>query len=336
MSFLPKNERKVPVETPKVFVIYGESMHGKSYLADEFPNPVIFNTDDNARAVETPSIAIYNGMTHKNETLSAFEYLAGAIDELANNDNHGFETVVVDTTEDLFFMIQEALAESHDKEFFSDIPHGVGWMKYKSLYTKFVLALKKLTLMKDMYVVYIVRAIDKTENNVTTKIPNIGDKELNVINGNSDYRILCQKVGKNYIRRAVLKRKNYARDKIGDERILKILDSVNGAFEKSQRVSREQQKKIVEALEENEDIVKQKEEAEKAEAQAQKHSLDTEQKEAPKKEEPKKEPEPTQEVETKEAPPVRPPRQAPTQTEAPIETPTTRTARPARPPRRAR
>lgn len=350
MSFLPNNERKVPIETPKVFVIFGESMHGKSYLADEFPNPVIFNTDDNARSVETPSIAIYNGMTHKGEKLSAFEYLAGAVDELANTDKHGFETVIVDTTEDLFFMIQEALADSHDREFFSDIPHGVGWMKYKSLYTKFVLALKKLTLMKGMYVVYIVRAIDKTENNVTTKIPNIGDKELNVINGNSDYRILCQKIGKNYIRRAVLKRKNYEREKIGDERILKILDTVNGAFERTKRVTKEQQDQIVETIEQNEDVLNtEKDEVSEVKAGTQKVVKQDEQRtqkaQAPEpKKAPNKESEPKLENDTnaveveepKQDAPIKPPRQAPKQTEAPIETPTTRTARPARRPRPVR
>lgn len=336
MSFLPNNERKVPIETPKVFVIFGESMHGKSYLADEFPNPVIFNTDDNARSVETPSIAIYNGMTHKGETLSAFEYLAGAVDELANTDKHGFETVIVDTTEDLFFMIQEALADSHDREFFSDIPHGVGWMKYKSLYTKFVLALKKLTLMKGMYVVYIVRAIDKTENNVTTKIPNIGDKELNVINGNSDYRILCQKIGKNYIRRAVLKRKNYERDKIGDERILKILDTVNGAFERSKRVTKEQQDQIVETIEQNEDVLNTEKDDASDAKKPPKPKVENSPKPVPSEstEAPKEVPQ-----EVKEAP-ITPPRQAPTQPAIAEETPTTRIARPAprpaRPPRRAR
>lgn len=256
MSFLPKNEKKEPIETPQVFVIYGESMHGKSYMADEFPNPIIFNTDDNARAVETPSVSVYNGMSHKSKELTALEYMANAIDELSAKDNHGYETVIIDTTEDLFFMIQESLGDDHDVEFFSDIPHGQGWMKYRSLYTRLILGLKKLTLKKNMYIVYIIRAIDKTENKVTTKVPNINDKELNVINGNSDYRILCQKVGKNYIRRATLKRKNYEREKIADERILAILDTVRGAFEKSKKVTKEEQDKIAEEIESNEEIVK--------------------------------------------------------------------------------
>ena len=31
-------------------------MNGKSFLASEFPNPVIFNTDGNAAQIETPSV----------------------------------------------------------------------------------------------------------------------------------------------------------------------------------------------------------------------------------------------------------------------------------------
>lgn len=58
MSILPKNERKVAKETPRNFVIYGGTMHGKTYFADEFPNPLNLNTDGNADMIETPSINI--------------------------------------------------------------------------------------------------------------------------------------------------------------------------------------------------------------------------------------------------------------------------------------
>ena len=58
MGVLPKNERKVAKETPRNFVIYGGTMHGKTYFADEFPNPLNLITDGNADMIETPSINI--------------------------------------------------------------------------------------------------------------------------------------------------------------------------------------------------------------------------------------------------------------------------------------
>ncbi|MTV35896.1 NTP-binding protein, partial [Streptococcus pneumoniae] len=40
--------------------MYGETMSGKSYLANEFPNPIVLNTDGNAEANTVPSIQLIN------------------------------------------------------------------------------------------------------------------------------------------------------------------------------------------------------------------------------------------------------------------------------------
>src|SRR5690606_33592928 len=96
MSILPKNERKIAKETPRNFVIFGGTMHGKTYFADEFPNPLNLNTDGNAEMIETPSISIRNERNAKGAiTTSASEKLIQVITELEAG-NHTFETVVVD------------------------------------------------------------------------------------------------------------------------------------------------------------------------------------------------------------------------------------------------
>lgn len=46
---LPANKPKNKDITPKVFFIWGQSMSGKTYLARQFPSPVIINTDGNAK-----------------------------------------------------------------------------------------------------------------------------------------------------------------------------------------------------------------------------------------------------------------------------------------------
>ena len=58
MSLLPANEPKIKDITPKTFLIWGESMSGKTCLAKKFPNPIILNTDGNAKKIDTPSIEI--------------------------------------------------------------------------------------------------------------------------------------------------------------------------------------------------------------------------------------------------------------------------------------
>ena len=57
---LPENKPQVPKDTPRNYFIYGETMSGKSYLANEFPNPIVLNTDGNAEANSVPSIQLLN------------------------------------------------------------------------------------------------------------------------------------------------------------------------------------------------------------------------------------------------------------------------------------
>ena len=57
---LPVNKPKEKDITPKVFFIWGQSMSGKTYLARQFPNPLIINTDGNAKKVDTPSVEVYD------------------------------------------------------------------------------------------------------------------------------------------------------------------------------------------------------------------------------------------------------------------------------------
>ena len=60
MSILPPNQPKIANQTPKSFIIWGESMSGKTYLSRQFPNPLIINTDGNGQKVDTPCIEIKN------------------------------------------------------------------------------------------------------------------------------------------------------------------------------------------------------------------------------------------------------------------------------------
>ena len=60
MSILPPNKPQTPKDTPRNYFIWGPTMGGKSFLASQFPNPVIFNTDGNAEANTVPSVQLRN------------------------------------------------------------------------------------------------------------------------------------------------------------------------------------------------------------------------------------------------------------------------------------
>jgi hypothetical protein len=246
LTFLPPNKPKKTVDTPRNFFIWGQTMHGKSYLASEFPNPVILNTDGNADQIETPSVDLKNERDPKTGKIkfTVVEQIFNIIKELEQG-NHTFETVVIDVIDDLITLIEQAICEEYEVDYIGDVPYGKGWGLRKTFITSIVVRLKALP----MNVIYISRYATRNENNVEVPIPSLSDKDLNVVNGNCDLNILCQKIGKKYIRRVVDRRKNYKREWIEDERILKILDTVVGAFDKTSSTPVKEQEKVVAEIE---------------------------------------------------------------------------------------
>lgn len=271
MGLLPKNERKVAKETPRNFVIFGGTMHGKTYFSDEFPNPLNLNTDGNAEMIETPSKNILNERNMKGEIVkSASDLLSDLILELETT-NHTFETVVIDVIDDIITLFEQEVTEEHGVKSIGDIGWGKGHQMLEMMVRVFVMRLKELSMKKQINVIYLSRLTVIEENDVEKHIPSLKLKWLNIVNGNSDYTILCRKIGKNYIRKVESKRKNYTRDKVDDEQIASLLDTVIGAYEKSKKTSTSDAKKIVseqEKQQEAEQKAKQRErdQAEKAQA----------------------------------------------------------------------
>ena len=249
MSILPKNERKVAKETPRNFVIFGGTMHGKTYFDDEFPNPLNLNTDGNAEMIETPSINIRNERDSKGRIVkSASDLLSDIILELETTD-HTFETVVVDVIDDIVTLFEQEITEEHGVRSVGDIPYGKGHQMLEMMVRVFVMRLKELSMKRKINILYLSRLTVTEEDGVESYQPSLKLKWLNIVNGNSDYTILCRKIGKNYIRKVESKRKNYTRDKIDDERIAKLLDTVIGAYDKSKKTSVDEAKKIVQQQE---------------------------------------------------------------------------------------
>nr|WP_026681358.1 AAA family ATPase [Priestia megaterium] len=262
MSLLPENKRKVAKETPRNFVIYGGTMHGKTYFADEFPNPINLNTDGNAEMIETPSININNQRNAKGDiTRSASDLLSDVILELETT-KHSYETVVIDVIDDIITMFEQEITEEHNVKSVGDISWGKGHQMLEMMVRVLVMRLKELSMKKQINILYLSRLTIIEENDVEQYLPSLKLKWLNIVNGNSDYTILCRKIGKNYIRKVESKRKNYTKDKVDDERISGLLDTVIGAFDKSKKTSTADAKKIVDEQEKQQEAerkIKQKE-----------------------------------------------------------------------------
>lgn len=101
---LPKNERRV--ETNKGFKriwIYGLPFSGKTYLANQFNNVLMLNTDGNVNNVDAPVVPIKDVVTTEGRITKrkfAWDVFKDVIEELEKGSD--FETVVVDLLEDTY------------------------------------------------------------------------------------------------------------------------------------------------------------------------------------------------------------------------------------------
>lgn len=227
MFKLPDNKPQIPVDTPRNFFFYGATMSGKSYLANEFPNPIILNTDGNASANSVPAIQLVNVKDETGRiTKSVIEQLSEILLAL-QTQNHTYETVVVDVIDDVIDMIKIAVCGHFGVKALSEVSYGKASDYFNQALTELVIDLKALPVN----VIYISREISiyDEKGKVTEKIPSLKDKYVNLINGNSDLMIRTEKLGNNYNREVVRKRKTYKSNQIDDQAILKILQTIDGA-----------------------------------------------------------------------------------------------------------
>lgn len=256
MSILPPNKPQVPKDTPRNFFVWGPTMSGKSFLASQFPNPVIFNTDGNAEANTVPSVQLRNIKdTNGKIKRSVIDQLDKLITAL-QTEKHTYETVVLDVIDDIVVMIEQYICDKEGVETLGDIPYGKGYAAFTNIFQQLVIELKSLP----MNVIYISRNATKLEGTTEIEIPSLKEKHQNIVNGNCDLSIQCKKVGKNYIRVAKARRKDYMRDQVDDKTILAILDTITGVFGRTPKTTKKQQNEIVKQLEQNEDVLKPTEE----------------------------------------------------------------------------
>lgn len=238
MFQLPKNEPQIPIDTPRNFFIFGETMSGKSYLANEFPNPYIINTDGNAKANTVPAYQLQNVKDKTGKiTSSVIDQLAEIILAL-QTQNHTYETIVIDVIDDVIEMIRVAVCNEYGVKNLKDVPWGAGRESFNNVLNELVLDLKSLP----MNVIYISRQITKTKNDVEIFLPSLKETYVNIINGNADLMIQTQKIGNNYSRRVDRRRKAYKAEQVDDKKILSILHTIRGALDSATAKTTQQDK----------------------------------------------------------------------------------------------
>lgn len=187
---LPENKRRnLNAVTKRVLWIYGAPFSGKTWFANEFPDPLMLNTDGNIKYVDAPYISIRDEVTMNGRMAVrklGWEKLKETLDELEKKQND-FKTIVLDLLEDayeqcrLYMYKQLGITHESDDSFRA-------WDKVR---TEFLSTMKRLMGLNYENIILIShedtsKDITRRDGKVTAIKPNIQDKIANKIAGMVD------------------------------------------------------------------------------------------------------------------------------------------------------
>lgn len=188
---LPSNKRREINKVEKrVIWIYGAPFSGKTTFANDFPDPLMLNTDGNIKFVDSPFIPIKDEVTVTGRITNrkfAWEVYKEAITELEKKQND-FKTIIVDLLEDTYehcrlYMYHKLGIEHESDDSFR------AWDKVR---TEFLSTLKRLMSL-DYENIILISHVD-TSKDITKKggdkiskiAPNMNEKISNKVAGMVD------------------------------------------------------------------------------------------------------------------------------------------------------
>ena len=205
MSLLPKNEPTQIDLTPKMFVIGGPAMSGKTFNACKFPNPILINTDGNCSKVTTPSVYL-NDKKYKTYK-EKMELLFGVLKEL-NETTTTYQTIVIDLIEDIFDICEGYVLEKYKVDNLGKVPgYATGYTERKVNMQNVITALKTLT--NKYYVVVITHTVDKVVDDKQVTMSMLKEDFYILLEGKADAVVSCKKLGNTYITKMTKMRNNY-------------------------------------------------------------------------------------------------------------------------------
>lgn len=128
-------------------VIYGDSGLGKTTFGAGAPNPIFIQTEDGLGQLEVPHFPLAKD----------FDSVMAAIATLYTEE-HGFNSVVVDSLDWLEPLIWQAACAQHGKSSIEDFGFGKGYVEALSFWRQFMDGITALRNDRDMYVVLIAHS----------------------------------------------------------------------------------------------------------------------------------------------------------------------------------
>lgn len=182
--------RDLNAVTKRVIWLYGAPFSGKTWFANQFPNPLMLNTDGNIKFVDAPFIPIKDKVETNGRLTNrtfAWAIFKDVVTELEKKQNE-FKTIIVDLTEDVYeacrLYMYDQLGITHE----SDDSYRA-WDKVR---TEFLSVIRKVTNLDYENIILISHEdtsrdlTRKGGDKVTAIKPNIQEKIANKIAGMVD------------------------------------------------------------------------------------------------------------------------------------------------------
>jgi GTPase SAR1 family protein len=217
MGLLPKNEPKEKDITPRMFFIWGQSMSGKTYLARQFPNSLIVNTDGNAKKVNTPSIDVKD-----------FETIVKVIAEFEKG-GHTYDTLIIDLVDDVKTMLEDYVMRKLGIDALADASYGKAFSEVKQTWKSMMVRFSQMK-QNVIFISHVTEKSDDNDSSRTIEVPSLEQKFYNMTMGRCDLSIKCRKLGSTYMQVVVAKRDTYDESDMKDELVKSILRNVKGAI----------------------------------------------------------------------------------------------------------
>ncbi|PEF99673.1 AAA family ATPase [Bacillus toyonensis] len=209
---LPSSQRRnVEKVTKRVIWLYGAPFSGKTTFANDFPDPLMLNTDGNIRFVDAPYISIANEVTttgRVTNTTLAWEIFKDTISELEKKNND-FKTIIVDLLEDTYeacrLYMYGKLGIEHEAD--------NSFKAWDMVRTEFLSTFKRVVHLDYENIIFLSHedttkdVTKKSGDKITSIKPNLQDKASLKIAGMVD--IVGRVVADDDERRIVFKSKDY-------------------------------------------------------------------------------------------------------------------------------
>ena len=157
MSTLLSQIKTGKVKKPELILIYGPDKVGKSTFGSQAPKPIFLGTEDGTANLDVPRFP----------APQSFDDICQAIKELTN-EQHEFQTLVVDTLDWMEPFIYEKVCRDGGKERIEDFGYGTGYKNSLVEWRKVIRALETLQLKRRMNVILIAHSEIKTFNDPQT------------------------------------------------------------------------------------------------------------------------------------------------------------------------